>query len=148
MSTHPQHLGQLTRRTVLGVGGASAAAVALAACSIDGGQNSGTPGASTKPVDVGQVSKVPVGGNLPSLMGFTPIILTQPTAGTIVGFSAVCTHMGCTVAPSSSGSEFDCPCHGSAFDGASGEVVHGPALLPLRKLAITLQGDTIMAALA
>lgn len=42
--------------------------------------------------------------------------------------SAVCTHLGCVVAPSATG--FDCPCHGSKF-GKDGSLVQGPAGSPL-----------------
>jgi len=33
--------------------------------------------------------------------------------------SAVCTHLGCTVAHFSSDQRFHCPCHGSVFGGAA-----------------------------
>ena len=42
----------------------------------------------------------------------------------VYAISAVCTHLGCTVARSAKG--FECPCHGSKF-GASGNVEAGPA---------------------
>lgn len=49
--------------------------------------------------------------------------------------SAVCTHLGCTVAPEEDG--YACPCHGSAFD-AEGWVRRGPAAWPLARYALTL----------
>jgi menaquinol-cytochrome c reductase iron-sulfur subunit len=38
--------------------------------------------------------------------------------------SAVCTHLGCTIAATAEG--FECPCHGSCYS-KNGEVLSGPA---------------------
>jgi glycine/D-amino acid oxidase-like deaminating enzyme/nitrite reductase/ring-hydroxylating ferredoxin subunit len=50
--------------------------------------------------------------------------------GALHAVSAVCTHMGCTVAWNAGESSWDCPCHGSRFD-VDGQVLHGPASTPL-----------------
>jgi nitrite reductase/ring-hydroxylating ferredoxin subunit len=52
--------------------------------------------------------------------------------------SAICTHLGCTVARSKEG--FACPCHGSRFDNA-GKVVAGPAPRPLPSLELARAAD-------
>ena len=54
--------------------------------------------------------------------------------------SAVCTHLGCTVAHFSSDQRFHCPCHGSVF-GADGAVQHGPAPRALDWFEVTLARD-------
>lgn len=132
----------LTRRTLVQLGGVSAAgagALLLAACTPDGsgtGGGSGNGGSATV-----ALSSIPVGGAVSASLGSTPIVVAQPTAGKVVAFSAVCTHQGCTVAPQ--GKEFDCPCHGSRFDGTTGDVINGPARTPLTKLTASVSGDKV-----
>lgn len=139
----------LTRRTLVTIGGASAGAVLLAACTPGGGQ--GANGAGTE--DPGgsssggggtaevSLASIPVGGAVSATLAGKPIVVSQPSAGQVVAFSAVCTHQGCTVAPQ--GKEFDCPCHGSKFDATTGDVLNGPARDPLPKLKATVSGDSV-----
>ena len=54
--------------------------------------------------------------------------------------SAVCTHLGCTVAYFQSDQKFHCPCHGSVFV-SDGSVQHGPAPRPLEWFEVTLARD-------
>jgi cytochrome b6-f complex iron-sulfur subunit len=54
--------------------------------------------------------------------------------------SAVCSHLGCTVAHFQSDGKFHCPCHGSVF-AADGSVQHGPAPKPLQWYEVTLARD-------
>jgi Rieske Fe-S protein len=52
----------------------------------------------------------------------------RDSQGELKTYSAVCTHLGCTVAWNSLEKSFDCPCHGSRFAACSGNVINGPAI--------------------
>lgn len=70
------------------------------------------------------------------------IVVTQPSAGVFKGFSAKCTHKGCTVNKIADGT-IDCPCHGSKFN-LDGTVANGPAAKPLTPENVSVQGDSIV----
>ena len=70
------------------------------------------------------------------------IIVAQPAAGQAIAFSAICTHMGCTVAPN--GGELDCPCHGSRYNALTGQVIQGPAPQALPKIAVSVQNGEVV----
>jgi Rieske Fe-S protein len=134
----------LTRRTLVQLGGAAAAgtgALLLAACTPGGSGGGSASGSGDGGSTTVELSSIPVGGAVSASIGSSPIVVSQPTEGKVVAFSAVCTHQGCTVAPK--GEEFDCPCHGSKFDAATGEVLDGPARKPLPKLTATVSGGTV-----
>jgi rieske iron-sulfur protein len=66
----------------------------------------------------------------------------------IVAYSAICTHLGCSVVaqPNADG-HIICPCHGSMFDPADGaRVLRGPAGRPLPSLPIALGANGAVAA--
>jgi Rieske Fe-S protein len=137
----------VSRRAVLAVGAAGAAgagAVALAACNPGGGEGAGTttPTAAADQTLVA-LKDVPVGSAVSAkLPDGSAIIVTQPTAGTAACFSAICTHQGCTVAPA--GSELHCPCHGSRYNAATGDVLQGPATRPLARVPVHVAGGDVL----
>ncbi|MDE9364518.1 Rieske (2Fe-2S) protein [Luteipulveratus sp. YIM 133132] len=159
--------GPTRRHVVRGVGAggmALAAATGLAACGDDSGSSAGgstsaaegssssastssaaSSAAPTSSAAAGggitvPASKVAVGGGF--IDKDQKVVVTQPESGTFKAFSAVCTHEGCTVDKVAS-KKIECPCHGSAFDIATGDVVDGPAKKPLPSKTATLSGDTI-----
>ncbi|SDZ34395.1 Glycine/D-amino acid oxidase [Amycolatopsis xylanica] len=72
----------------------------------------------------GQAEVTRAGGDL--------VAAYRDPAGELHTVGAHCTHLGCLVAFNNAEKSWDCPCHGSRF-GVDGEVLHGPAVKPLRK---------------
>ncbi|MEU8570779.1 Rieske (2Fe-2S) protein [Streptomyces pathocidini] len=64
--------------------------------------------------------------------------------GSLVGYSAVCTHLACAVLwrqDHGSEGELYCPCHNGAFDVRTGEVTAGPPPRPLPKVVVVERVD-------
>ncbi|WP_327710638.1 Rieske (2Fe-2S) protein [Streptomyces sp. NBC_00464] len=64
--------------------------------------------------------------------------------GTLVGYSAICTHLACAVLwqkDRGSEGELYCPCHEGVFDARTGEVTAGPPPRGLPKVVLTEQTD-------
>jgi nitrite reductase/ring-hydroxylating ferredoxin subunit len=160
-TTESDQAGYLSRRKVFAAGSAGALALGLAAC---GGSSSGTAGDAADPVasdpatavasaggsaaasggtKLTALSAVPVGGSVGLTVGGKPIIVSQPTKGAVVAFSAICPHAGCTVGASST--PLKCPCHGSTFDPATGKNLSGPANgAPLPPLNVAVSGENVV----
>jgi Rieske Fe-S protein len=138
-----------TRRSVLAAGvaiaaGAGAAGVAaIAGCAPSKKSGTATGAASDHaPVVLAKVADIPVGDAVSGVLDGQPILIAQPTAGTIVAFTAICTHQGCTVAPA--GKTFHCPCHDSFYNAATGAVISGPAPEPLAAIPVTVTGGDVL----
>jgi Rieske Fe-S protein len=108
--------------------------------SVAGSAGSGSDSGSGGGTALGKSSDVPVGGG--KIYADQKVVVTQPAAGQFKGFSAVCTHQGCTVADVSGGL-IHCPCHGSTFHVADGTVAGGPAMAPLPPKQISVSGGEI-----
>jgi Rieske Fe-S protein len=144
----------ISRQKVLLGAGLGLVTAVVAACSTYGkkpeatGESSATtaapaaPSASGGPAPaakaIAKTADVPVGSGV--IVG--EVVVTQPSAGVFKGFSAKCTHKGCTVDKVADGT-IDCPCHGSKFN-LDGTVAKGPAQEPLATENVTVQGDSIV----
>ena len=109
------------------------------------GDGAGGGGGGGEAAGLVAVSDVPVGSAVAATTANgDKIIVAQPSEGTIVAYSAVCTHQGCIVEPQ--GSELQCPCHGSVFESATGEVTKGPAPSALPTVAVTVKDGQVVEA--
>jgi cytochrome b6-f complex iron-sulfur subunit len=75
--------------------------------------------------------------------GNKPAIIIKTLQGALKAFSAVCTHLNCTVQYSSKTSLIWCPCHNGKFD-LNGKVVSGPPPKPLEEYKVNVSGDDII----
>ena len=102
---------------------------------------------STKGTYIGLASDVPVGGasQFTDPAQGVPAYVVHPSKSSFVAFSAVCTHMGCTVGFYEPALQFRCPCHGSIFSAVTGEVIQGPAAVPLPSIPIAESGGDLLA---
>lgn len=153
----------IQRRTVLQVTGLAAVGGLVAACGSSGESAVASSAASAAPVPPGPtsgapsaaasgaasaasgaiaaVADIPVGGGL--VLENEAVVLTQPTAGDVKAFSAICTHQGCLVSEVVE-NEIVCPCHGSRFSAVDGAVITGPAQAPLASAGIVLDGGSVV----
>jgi Rieske Fe-S protein len=122
--------------------GAPAAPAPSGTGTASGGASGGAAGsapAAAGPV-LAQLSDIPVGGG--KILASQGVVLTQPTAGTVKGFSPICTHQGCTVSTVSGGT-INCPCHGSRYSITDGSVQAGPAPRSLAPVAVVVDGGAV-----
>jgi Rieske Fe-S protein len=136
VSENEQHS---SRRSVLCAGAVAGLGLAAAACS--GGDGEAAAPATSAPVELGSSHDVPVGGA--KLYREHRLVVSQPSKGEFVAFSAVCTHRGC-VLDQVHEEEGSCPCHGSRFDVSSGKVLQGPASKPLPKVQVRVKDGKLV----
>lgn len=160
--------GAVTRRGVLTGSAAALAALALAACagsdetgaeststpegtpSAEGSTPAESPSESTPAEGAGgatgevlaSTTEFPVGGGKVVTVGGSVVVVTQPADGQFEAFNGKCPHAGCPVAEVTENTIL-CTCHGSTFDGSTGERLEGPAPRGLEPVAIAVEGDSI-----
>jgi Rieske Fe-S protein len=122
--------------TACGAGGSSSSAAAADPATSAGAGSATSASAGA----LATTSEIPVGGGM--IFDTQLVVVTQPSAGEFKAFSAICTHMGCTVNQIADG-RIDCPCHGSEYSIKNGAVLAGPAPRPLPAKQIKITGDSI-----
>ncbi|MFJ6697316.1 Rieske (2Fe-2S) protein [Streptomyces sp. NPDC091272] len=71
-------------------------------------------------------------------------VAVRLTDGSLVGYSAVCTHLACAVLwrkERGTEGELYCPCHEGIFDARTGEVTAGPPPRALPKVVVVEESD-------
>jgi len=75
--------------------------------------------------------------------GSRPGIVVRTATGEFRAFTAICTHLNCTVQYREDLQHIWCACHGGQFD-LNGINVAGPPPRPLEPYAVNLSGDDIV----
>jgi Rieske Fe-S protein len=133
----------MKRRDVLKAGAVTGALIAtgvtLSACATDSASENEDASAA---VAVGSIAlaDIPVGGGV--VVADPPVVVTQPTAGDVKAFTAICPHQGCLVSDVSN-NEILCACHGSKFSALDGSVIQGPAVEGLSAAAVSVDGTKV-----
>jgi Rieske Fe-S protein len=75
--------------------------------------------------------------------GSSPGILIHTKEGEYKAFSAICTHLTCTIIYEGDSESLYCPCHNGRFD-LSGNVISGPPPSPLETYKVEKRGEEII----
>ena len=75
--------------------------------------------------------------------GSQPGILVKTPAGDLRAFTAVCTHLNCTVQYREERQDIWCACHNGIYD-LNGKNVSGPPPRPLEPYKVFVKGDQIV----
>ena len=72
-------------------------------------------------------------------------ILIANLGGNFYAIGNRCTHMGCILSDGElDGENASCPCHGSAFNVRTGNVVKGPAKKPEPVFEVKVEGEKVL----
>lgn len=77
--------------------------------------------------------------------GSRPVLLVRVSETEWRAFSALCTHLDCTVQYQQQRRQIWCACHNGFYD-LNGRVVSGPPPRPLEPYAVRIRGDEVVVA--
>ena len=92
---------------------------------------------------VGKLKEFPPGSGKVVRFGTRPAIVVHLPGGEFRAFSAVCTHLQCTVQYRTDLELIWCACHNGRFD-LAGRNVGGPPPRPLDALEVAIRGDDVV----
>jgi Rieske Fe-S protein len=101
----------------------------------------GEPAAES--VVAAQASQIKSNSGLVFKFGSKPGLLIRNADGELKAFSAVCTHLECTVQYKADTAQLWCACHNGLYD-LSGNVVSGPPPRPLERLVVNQRGEDVV----
>lgn len=94
-------------------------------------------------VIAGRASELPPNSGKIFLFGGKPAIVVRTPNGEVRAFTAVCTHLACTVQYRTDLEHIWCACHNGHYD-LHGQVIGGPPPRPLEEYTATVKGDDIV----
>ena len=95
---------------------------------------------ATNSVVAGKVTEFKANSGAVVKFGAKPAIVVRTPEGEFRAFSAVCSHLQCTVQYKADTSQIWCACHNGLYD-LAGNVVSGPPPRPLEGLSVNLRGE-------
>ena len=99
--------------------------------------------AAVNEVSAGKVSELKPNSGKIIKFGSKPVLLVRVNETEWKAFSAVCTHLNCTVQYKPDGSQIWCACHNGTYD-LNGKVVSGPPPRGLDEFAVHVRGEEVV----
>ncbi len=103
------------------------------------------PEASVNEVAAGKVQDLKANSGKIVKFGSKPVLLVRVDDKEWRAFSAVCTHLNCTVQFRDDTHQIWCACHNGTYD-LNGKVISGPPPAPLEEFTVRLRGDDVVVA--
>ena len=100
-------------------------------------------GVDVKRVIAAKNSEVPNDSFKIFRFGDSPAIVIRTPDGELKAFSAVCTHLDCTVQYMPGQRHIHCACHNGRYD-LNGNVISGPPPRPLQEFKVFVEGENII----
>ncbi len=101
------------------------------------------PEASVNEVSGGKVQDLKLNAGKIVKFGSRPALLVRTGDTEFRAFSAICTHLNCTVQYQDDRRQIWCACHNGTYD-LNGKVVSGPPPAPLEEYAVRVRGDEVV----
>ena len=101
------------------------------------------PEASTNEVSAGKVQDLKPNSGKIVKFGSRPALLIRVSETEWRAFSAICTHLNCTVQFQDTTRQIWCACHNGYYD-LNGKVVSGPPPRPLEDYAVHIRGEDVV----
>lgn len=101
------------------------------------------PEASTNEVSAGKVQDLKPNSGKIVKFGSRPALLIRINETEWRAYSAICTHLNCTVQFQESTRQIWCACHNGYYD-INGKVVSGPPPRPLEDYAVHIRGEDVV----
>jgi len=101
------------------------------------------PEASTNEVSAGKVQSLKPNSGKIVKFGSRPALLIRVSETGWRAYSAICTHLNCTVQFQDSTRQIWCACHNGFYD-LNGKVVSGPPPRPLEEYAVHIRGEDVV----
>lgn len=95
---------------------------------------------ATDSIVAGKVAEFKPNSGAVMKFGSKPAIVVRTADGDFRAFSAVCTHLECTVQYKPETSQIWCACHNGLYD-LTGSVVSGPPPRPLEAFKVNVRGE-------
>ncbi len=99
--------------------------------------------ASVNEVTAGKTGDLKINSGKIVKFGSRPALLVRTGDSEWRAYSAICTHLNCTVQYQESSRQIWCACHNGLYD-LNGKVVSGPPPEPLEEYAVRVRGDELV----